>query len=193
MLCFLLYVSMLLCYIRSTCSYYVILMSYVRSTCSYYVILLRYDVAKLNNLDMKDAVQVQILDNILKNLPDDKLWDLADPTEAAYANMDLTRYHMTKRDLSSSSWQDIDSKSLTIEKDVSKKVAKESNSHLSEVVAVKFEHCKVVETLDLQPELLVSEKQLGKLVKDYKVIRALAAAKGNGSDPNHCQPTIAML
>lgn len=171
----------------------VLQMSYVRSTCSYYVILLRYDVAKLNNLDMKDPHQLQILDNILANLPDDKDWDRADPTEAAYAEMDLTRYHMTKRDLSSCSRQDVDSKALVIEKDVSKKVAKDNNSQLADLVAVKFEHCKVVETLDLQPELLVSEKQLGKLVKDYKIIRALAAAKGNGSDPNHCQPTRAVL
>ncbi len=56
---------------------------------------------------------------------------------------------------------------MTIEKDVTKKVAEDNNSQLADLVAVKFEHCKVVETLDLQPELLVSEKQLGKLVKDY--------------------------
>jgi hypothetical protein len=161
-----------------------VLQFYVRSTCSYYVILLRYDVAKLNNLDMKDPIQVLLLDNILAALPSDNLWDCSDPTESVYFSMPLTRYHMAKRDLSSSSRQDVNSKALLIEKDVSKKVAKESNSQLADLVAVKFEHSRVVETLDLQPELLASEKQLGKLVKDYKIIRALAAAKGNGSDPN---------
>jgi hypothetical protein len=149
-------------------------------SCSCITALLRFNVAAKYNLDIKDEEQKQLLDQILAKLPQDKLWDTSDPTEATYLAAGFVRYHFGKNLGQTEKHAETDIKEGILEKDMTKRVRKEmaqETASSSTDIRVKFEHPLVQECLDEKTNLQDMEKKLGRCIADYKVFRAEALAK----------------
>ena len=74
---------------------------------------LRYDVAKLCNMDYKDAQQKKLVDAICAKLPSDEDWDTSNSFEQAFKSVGLKRYKLDKKLLGISAHKTIEGEELT--------------------------------------------------------------------------------
>ena len=74
---------------------------------------LRYDVAKLCNMDYKDAQQKKLVDAICAKLPSDEDWDTSNAFQQAFKSVGLKRYKLDKKLLGISAHKTIEGEELT--------------------------------------------------------------------------------
>eukprot|EP00438_Fugacium_kawagutii_P022994 Skav216827 [mRNA] locus=scaffold2314:7853:9099:- [translate_table: standard] len=75
--------------------------------------LTRFEVAREENLNMRDPTELQILEDLLAGLPQDDKWDAAEPRQAAFAKAGLVRYHYQRS--RGEELKDINSASSTVQ------------------------------------------------------------------------------
>ena len=123
----------------------------------------RYDIAKLANLDIKDKVQKQILDQILEQHEADDNWDENDSFQKAYKACGLKRYKLSKKDF------DVEKKSESFKEEFESEMNKDAKSSAVDVFASSG---------STDPVVKVENPEMVHLTSETKVTRSAAQAVG---------------